>query len=107
MVQTTTPSYLPDDLAGLPFIVSNGSRYYYERQQDGTCLLKAQVFAKSHIVIRFPKGSTIEGEIPADSVGSAQIENGSIQSEDLSDNVKKALTPTYDQDGEGIKLGGL
>jgi hypothetical protein len=30
-----------------------------------------------------------------------------VQSQDMSDDVRNRLTPKYDEQGEGIKLGGL
>ena len=99
MTTTTTnyPSYLPADLCGLPYIVCNGARYYYEPKQDGTNQLRAQVFGKSHLVIRYPKGSTID-VIPEGAVGSKEIEDGGVQMEDLNDSVKDKLPEGYAED---------
>ena len=47
------------------------------------------------------------GELGPDSVGSDEIIDGSIQSQDMSESVRDRLTPRYDEQGEGIKLGGL
>ena len=100
MTTTTTnyPSYLPQDLCGLPYIVCNGARYYYEPKQDGTNQLRAQVFGKSRLVIRYPEGSTID-TVPANAVGSAQIEDGSVQLQDLDERVRAGLnTDGYAED---------
>jgi len=45
--------------------------------------------------------------IPHDTVDSQSIVDGSIKPEDLSSGLKDSLTPSYDADGEGIKLSGL
>lgn len=77
---------LPADLQGLPSFPCNGSRYYY-KEQDEKKLLVAQIFGKSHYVLRFPEGTTVD-VIPADSVGTEEIKNGSVGMDDLNDLVK-------------------
>ena len=83
---------LPEDLQGLKNFPCNGSRYYYKEGKDGQKLLVAILFGKSHFIIRFPAGTTID-TVPADSVGSSQIKDGSVKLEDLSDEVKQKLNP--------------
>lgn len=83
---------LPADLQGLPSFPCNGSRYYYKEGKDGRKLLVAQLFGKSHIIIRFPKGSTID-TLPEGSVGSREIEDGGVQLEDLAPEVRSKLNP--------------
>lgn len=99
------PSYLPDDFRGLESIQEGNQRYYY-KTVDGQNKLIGSIVGKRHLVIRFPEGSTID-VVPPDSVGSEQIVDGSVQSKDMSDDVRNQLTPKYDEEGEGIKLGGL
>lgn len=100
---TKCPSYLPADLSGLPYIVSNGTRYYYEPTREGKNLLRAQVFGKSHMIIRYPDGSTIE-TLPAGSVGSREIEDGGVHLEDLAPEVRNKLNPEnneqYSENGD-------
>ena len=88
---------LPEDLQGLPSFPCNGSRYYYKEGENGEKLLVAQLFGKSHIIIRFPKGSTID-VIPEGAVGSKEIQDGSVKLEDLSDEVKQKLNPEADEE---------
>jgi len=59
------PSYLPDDFRGLDSIQEGNQRYYY-----------------SHLVIRFPEGSTID-VVPPNSVGTEQLIDGGVKHEDL------------------------
>ena len=99
------PSYLPDDFRGLDSIQEGNQRYYY-KQKDGQNKLIGSIVGKRHLIIRFPEGSTID-VVPPDSVGTDQIMDGSVQSQDMSDDVRNRLTPKYDEQGEGIKLGGL
>ena len=99
------PSYLPDDFKGLDSIQEGNQRYYY-KTKDGQNLLIGAIVGKRHLVIRFPEGSTID-VIPPNSVDSDSIVDGSIRSEDISNDVRNSLTPKYDEQGEGIKLGGL
>jgi hypothetical protein len=99
------PSYLPDDFRGLDSIQEGNQRYYY-KTVDGQNKLIGSIVGKRHLVIRFPEGSTID-VVPPDSVGTEQIVDGSVQSQDMSDDVRNRLTPKYDEQGEGIKLGGL
>ena len=99
------PSYLPDDFRGLESIQEGNQRYYY-KQKDGQNLLVGCIVGKRHLIIRFPEGSTID-VVPPDSVGTEQIMDGSVQSQDMSNDVRNRLTPKYDEQGEGIKLGGL
>lgn len=99
------PSYLPDDFKGLDSIQEGNQRYYY-KQKDGQNLLVGCIVGKRHLIIRFPEGSTID-VVPTDSVGTDQIVDGSVQPQDMSDDVRNRLTPKYDEQGEGIKLGGL
>lgn len=99
------PSYLPDDFRGLESIQEGNQRYYY-KTEGGQHKLIGSIVGKRHLVIRFPEGSTID-VVPPDSVGTEQIVDGSVQSQDMSDDVRNRLTPKYDEQGEGIKLGGL
>ena len=99
------PSYLPDDFRGLESIQEGNQRYYY-KTKDGQNLLIGSIVGKRHLVIRFPEGSTID-VVPPDSVGTEHIADGSVESQDISDDVRNRLTPKYDEQGEGIKLGGL
>ena len=50
-------------------------------------MLVAQIFGKSHYVLRFPEGTTVD-VIPANSVGTDEIKNGSVGMDDLNDVVK-------------------
>lgn len=52
-------------------------------------------------------GLTPGVQIPDNTVGSPAIIDGSIQSQDLSDEVKDKLRVSYDDEGGGIKIGGL
>ena len=45
--------------------------------------------------------------IPADTVDSAAIIDGSVRDEDLSEDVKNRMTNTYDQSNEKLTLGSL
>lgn len=99
------PSYLPDDFRGLESIQEGNQRYYY-KQKDGKNLLIGSIVGKRHLVIRYPEGSTID-VVPPNSVDSDAIKDGTVQSQDMSDDVRNRLTPKYDEQGEGIKLGGL
>ncbi len=104
------PSYLPDDFRGLESIQEGNQRYYYKRSEDGkTNLLYGAIIGKRHMVIRYPEGGTITPgvPIPKDTVDTDSIIDGSVQSQDMSDDVRNRLTPKYDEEGEGIKLGGL
>lgn len=104
------PSYLPDDFKGLESIQEGNQRYYYKRSEDGkTNLLYGAIIGKRHMVIRYPEGGTITPgvPIPKDTVDTDSIIDGSVQSQDMSDDVRNRLTPKYDEEGEGIKLGGL
>ena len=85
------PSYLPDDFKGLDSIQEGNQRYYFERK-DGQNLLRGAIVGKRHLVIRFPSGSTID-VVPPDSVGTREIQNDSVEMEDLNQTVKdKMLT---------------
>ena len=99
------PSYVPDDFRGLESIQEGNQRYYY-KTVDGQNKLIGSIVGKRHLVIRFPEGSTID-VVPPESVGTDQIVDGSVQPQDMSDDVRNRLTPQYDEQGEGIKLGGL
>ena len=99
------PSYLPKDFRGLESIQEGNQRYYY-KQKGGQNLLIGAIVGKRHLVIRFPEGSTID-VVPPNSVDSDAIKDGTVQSQDMSDDVRNRLTPKYDEQGEGIKLGGL
>ena len=104
------PSYLPDDFRGLDSIQEGNQRYYYKRSADGkNNMLYGAIIGKRHMVIRYPEGGTITPgvPIPKDTVDTDSIIDGSVQSQDISDDVRNRLTPKYDEQGEGIKLGGL
>ena len=84
--QTNYPSYLPEDFKGLPSLPDGNRRIYFRQNNDGSKTLVGEIIPKSRIVIRYPQGSTID-IIPPDSVGSGEIKDGSIQSEDLASEI--------------------
>ena len=75
------PSYLPDDVKGLDSI-QEGNQRYYCKTEDGQNLLIGSIVGKRHLVIRFPKGSTID-VIPPNSVDSDAIKDGGVKHKDL------------------------
>lgn len=83
------PSYLPDDFKGLESIQEGNQRYYY-KQKDGQNLLIGAIVGKRHLIIRFPEGSTID-IVPPDSVGTRQIQDDSVEMEDLNQSVKDKM----------------
>lgn len=83
------PSYLPDDFKGLESIQEGNQRYYY-KQKDGQNLLIGSIVGKRHLIIRFPEGSTID-IVPPDSVGTRQIQDDSVEMEDLNQKVKDKM----------------
>lgn len=83
------PSYLPDDFRGLDSIQEGNQRYYY-KQKDGQNLLVGCIVGKRHLIIRFPEGSTID-IVPPDSVGTRQIQDDSVEMEDLNQSVKDKM----------------
>lgn len=93
------------DLSKLEHMYVNGPlHFYYEKTKDGQRILR-------HIRVNWHQfevpadGVTVE--IPEGSVGSKEIEDGSVQMDDLNDSVKEKMHHTYDEEGEGIKLGGV
>lgn len=92
----TTTKNLPDDLQGLPSIPCNGSRYFYKEDEEGQKMLVAQLFGKSHFIIRYPAGSTID-VIPEGAVGSRELKDEGVNLEDLAPEVRNKLNP---EDGE-------
>lgn len=83
------PSYLPDDFKELESIQEGNQRYYY-KQKDGQNLLVGCIVGKRHLIIRFPEGSTID-VVPPDSVGTRQIQDDSVEMEDLNQKVKDTM----------------
>ena len=95
MATTNYPSYLPDDFKRLDSIQEGNQRYYY-KVKDGENLLIGCIVGKRHLVIRFPAGSTIE-IVPPNSVGTDEIQDGSVQMEDLNDDVKDTMLTDDDR----------
>lgn len=89
------PSYLPDDFKGLESIQEGNQRYYY-KQKDGQNLLIGAIVGKRHLIIRFPEGSTID-IVPPDSVGTRQIQDDSVEMEDLNQSVKDKMMTDDDR----------
>lgn len=89
------PSYLPDDFKGLESIQEGNQRYYY-KQKDGRNLLIGAIVGKRHLIIRFPEGSTID-IVPPDSVGTRQIQDDSVEMEDLNQKVKDKMMTDDDR----------
>lgn len=89
------PSYLPDDFRGLESIQEGNQRYYF-KQKDGKNLLYGSIVGKRHMVIRYPEGSTID-ILPPDSVGTEQLKDGSVEMEDLHNDVQQKLNSAVDQ----------
>lgn len=94
------------DLTELKHMLVNGPlHFYYETNKAGKRVLR-------HIRVNWHQfevpadGITID-VVPDNAVGSAQIEDGSVQMDDLNDSVKEKMHHTYDEEGEGIRLGGL
>jgi hypothetical protein len=94
--QSNYPSYLPEDFKGLPSLPDGNRRIYFRPNDDGSKTLVGEIIPKSRIVIRYPAGSTID-IIPPDSVGSEQIENESVEMEDLSPRVKEQMADRVSQ----------
>ena len=94
--QTNYPSYLPEDFKGLPSLPDGNRRIYFRPNDDGSKTLVGEIIPKSRIVIRYPAGSTID-IIPPDSVGSEQIEDESVEMEDLSPRVKEQMADRVSQ----------
>lgn len=53
----------------------------------------------------FAHAGGFSGQVPFDSVGTAQIIDNSIGMEDLSDEIKEKLKVTVDEDGENATFG--
>lgn len=71
------------DLSQLGHVYVDGPlHFYYETAEDGTRILRhIRVNQRTYQV---PSDGVTIDTLPADSVGSAQIEDGSVQMEDLS-----------------------
>ena len=92
MATTQNLQWLPADLRGLPAFPSNGMLYIYKPSANGRKNeLRAMIPAKSHLVIQFPEGTTISGEIPANSVGTEQIINDTVEEEDLKPELREKI----------------
>lgn len=86
------------DLSRLTHIVAQQLHLYYEKQPDGTKILR-HVRVNNH-GLNVPEGITID-DLPADiiskeqmkqdSVGSAQIEDGTVGLDDLNPDVRGAI----------------
>ena len=96
------PSYLPDDFKGMESIQEGNQRYYY-KTENGQNLLIGSIIGKRHLVIRFPKGSTID-VVPMDSVGTNEIIDGSVRMDDLNDDVKGKIEHTYNGNDESLQM---
>lgn len=94
--KTDYPSYLPEDFYGLPSVPDGNRRLYFRPKDDGTNDLYGEVITKSRIVIRYPAGSTID-IIPPSSVGSREIQDESVEMDDLSPNVKANMAERVSQ----------
>jgi hypothetical protein len=94
------------DLSQLRHVmVPSTLHFYYETQEDGTNVLR-HIRVNQRTFTVPTDGVTID-VVPPDAVGTEQIKNGTIQTEDISLEMKDKLNPTYDHEGEGIKLGGI
>ena len=96
------------DLSKLKHSLVNAPLHFYsEVLADGTEVLRhIRVQQRTFATPTDGSGVTID-TVPPDSVGTAQITDGSIQTDDISQQMKDAINPTYDPSGEGIKLGGI
>lgn len=93
---TNYPSYLPEDFRGLPSLPDGNRRIYFRPNEDGSNTLVGEIIPKSRIIIRYPAGSTID-VVPPNSVGTEQIENESVEMEDLSPEVKANMAERVSQ----------
>lgn len=92
MATTQNLTWLPADLRGLPAFPSNGMLYIYRKSdKDDKNELRAMIPSKSRIIIRFPEGTTISGEIPTNSVGTEQIINDTVEEEDLKPELREKI----------------
>jgi len=86
-------------------LVNSPMHFYTEVMDDGTEVLRhIRVQQK---VYEVPADGITTGTVPPDSVDSSSIKDGSIQSQDLSDEMKDKLRVSYDNEEGGIKIGGL
>lgn len=87
------------DLTKLSHILAHQLHLYYEKQEDGTAVLR-HIRANSHVLEVPSDGITID-TLPPDivgpeqlqtgSVGTRQIENESVELEDLSEELQAAI----------------
>lgn len=72
-------------------------------KQSDTTYKSANI--KEYIDYMFAHAGGFSGQVPFDSVGTAQIMDNSIGMEDLSDEIKEKLKVTVDEDGENATFG--
>lgn len=76
------------DLTGLTHIIAQQLHLYYEKQPDGTKILR-HVRVNNHS-LNVPEGITID-DLPADVIGTEQIKDGTVGMDDLNPGVRGAV----------------
>lgn len=93
------------DLTQLQSIVSHNIRFFYEVDKDGNKVLKHILVGSSKNILEVPTDGITIDVVPPDSVGTEQIEDGSILRQDLHDDVRGGLVGGYTDDDETLTIG--
>lgn len=86
------------DIKKMPSIVSKNTRYFYEVDEQGNKIIRHILIGSPENILQIPSDGQITIDtLPADSVGSKQIENESVEMEDLSPRVKEQMAERVSQ----------
>lgn len=86
------------DIKKMPSIVSKNTRYFYEVDKQGNKIIRHILIGSPENILQIPSDGHITIDtLPADSVGSEQIENESVEMEDLSPRVKEQMADRVSQ----------
>lgn len=90
---------------GLRHLYADGPLHlYYDTLDDGTKVLR-RIRVNQHTFATPDDGVIVD--IPDNSVGTEQIKDGAVETEDLNQDVIDRMTHSYDSQNEGIKIGGF
>lgn len=88
------------ELKQLESIVSHNIRFYYSVDKNGNKVLRHILVGTRKNLLAVPDEDITIDVVPENSVGSEQIADGSIQLQDLSDDVKEQMKNEFATDDE-------
>lgn len=96
------------DIKKMPSIVSKNTRYFYEVDKQGNKIIRHILIGSPENILQIPSDGQITIDtLPADSVGSEQIKDETVELRDLSPEAREAMENQFATDDDVKAALGL